>query len=134
MVNREAFRSLEFWLVVATNLAAALAIASDNLSDRYALYTAAGSASFYALARGLAKINGDCRYFWRTTEFWVAVLGATAVAIGGLADTIGPARTAQLLGVIAAASAIANGLRKSPTITVTPTSRRTAPSASPDPR
>lgn len=116
MVNRKTLRSLEFLLVVLTNAAAWIASAADWLDPRYAAYATAASGAIYAISRGLAKMNADTRDYWRTTEFYVAILTSLGSVAAALADVI-PAQTyAFLQGSIIAAVSVAMGLRKEPTV------------------
>lgn len=116
MINLSTLRSMEFVLLVLTNVAAWLANVADvgGVSDHDAVLVSAASAGLYALARGLAKVNTDGKPIYMTTEFYVALLGAAAAVIARTQDTLGPTTTQELLGFIAAATAIANGLRTPP--------------------
>lgn len=115
-LNASTFRSMEFVLLVLTNVAAWLANLANvgGVSNRDAVLISAASAGLYALARGLAKVNTDGKPIYETTEFYVALLGAAAAVIAKLQGTIGATTVQELLGFIAAATAIANGLRTPP--------------------
>lgn len=115
-MNAKTFRSLEFLLVVLTNGAAWLASAGDWLDPRYATYATAGSVALYALARGLAKFGSDVKDYWRTTEFWLAVLGSAGSMIAAFDNVIPSRQYALIQAVIIAALGIANGMRKQPDV------------------
>lgn len=116
MINFSTLRSMEFVLLVLTNVAAWLANLADvgGVSNHDAVLISAASAGLYALARGLAKVNTDGKPIYMTTEFYVALLGAAAAVVAKLDGTIGATTTQELLGFIGAATAIANGLRTPP--------------------
>lgn len=114
MINTQTFKSWEFILLVLTNSAAWLATASHDLSPHHAFIATAASAGVYALARGLAKVNSDGKPIYHTTEFYVAVLGAATAVVGDLQGHVGQHTLALLLAGLAAASAVANGLRQPP--------------------
>ena len=114
--NRKTFRTLEFLLVVVTNVAAWLAALADSIPDRWAVYATAGSGALYALARGFAKLNSDTKDYWHTTEFWVALLSVIPTVLAGIDGTLGTHTTAIVSGIIAAALGIANGVRKQPEV------------------
>lgn len=114
MINKNTLKSWEFILLVLTNAAAWLAAAGQNVSQRDAFIFTALSAGVYALARGLAKINSDGKPIYLTTEFWVAVIGAITAFVGDLQGHVGQHTLALILAALAAASAIANGLRQPP--------------------
>ena len=112
MINTQTFKSWEFILLVLTNAAAWLAAAGQNVSQHDAFIFTALSAGVYALARGLAKVNSDGKPIYQTTEFWVAIIGAATAAVGDLQGHVGQHTLALVLAALAAASAIANGLRQ----------------------
>lgn len=116
MINLSTLRSWEFVLLVLTNAAAWLANLADTggVSDHDAVLVSAASAGLYALARGLAKRDYDGKPFYMTTEFYVAVLGAATAVVAKLEGTIGATTVQELLGFIAALTAVANGLRTPP--------------------
>lgn len=114
-LNTNTFRSLEFMLVVVTNLAMwTAAVASSGVGYNSATYWTAGSAGLYALARSLAKFNTDSRPFYLTTEFWMAVAGAAVTSVSGLNSTISPHTYGLLMAALSALLAVGNGLRKAP--------------------
>lgn len=49
------WKSSEFWLTLAVNVAALVATLADALPPRYAAFAATVSTGLYALARGWAK-------------------------------------------------------------------------------
>lgn len=51
------WRTTEFWAMVAANIGAVAAAATDAIPHRYAALVAAVSAAAYAISRGLAKIG-----------------------------------------------------------------------------
>jgi hypothetical protein len=125
MINRATFTSWEFILLVLTNAAAWLATAGNTITSHNAFVFSALSAAVYALARGFAKINADGKPIYATTEFYVAIIGAAAAFVGNLDGHIGDSTLKLLLGALAAASAIANGLRTPPAVAVAPTTTTT---------
>jgi hypothetical protein len=112
--NSSTFRSTEFILLVLTNVAAWLATTGSTVTTHNAWMFSALSAGVYALARGLAKVNTDGKPIYLTTEFWVALLGAAAALVGASQGHISDTVMKELLAFIAAATAIANGLRTPP--------------------
>jgi len=114
MINFNTFRSTEFVLLVLTNAAAWLATTGNTVTSHNAWVFSAASAGVYALARGLAKVNTDGKPFYFTTEFFIAVLGAAAALVGASQGHISDTLMKELLAFIAAATAIANGLRTPP--------------------
>ena len=118
--NKETFKSLEFLLLVITNVAAWLAQSTGTLSTHWAVYATAGSAGLYALARGLAKVNADAKSYWNTTEFWVAVLASIPAIITAEQSIISPHVYVMVQSVIAGLLAIASGYRKIPTVQAGP--------------
>jgi hypothetical protein len=121
-LNASTFRSMEFVLLVLTNVAAWLANLANvgGVSNHDAVLISAASAGLYALARGLAKVNTDGKPIYETTEFYVAILGAVAAVVAKMDGTIGTTLAQELLGFIGAATAIANGLRTPPALAVAP--------------
>jgi hypothetical protein len=114
--NPKTFRTLEFLLLVVSNLAAWLLVIVDYIPDRFGIYASAASGALYGLWRGLAKANADTRDYWHTTEFWVAVLASAPVIIGAFADTIHPTTFGILQTGIIALTGIAMGIRKEPNV------------------
>lgn len=113
-VNIQTFKSLEFILLVLTNVAAWLATTGSTVTTHNAYLFTAASAAVYALSRGLAKVNTDGKPFYLTTEFYVAVIGAAVAFLGASQGHISDTLLKELLAALAAASAIANGLRTPP--------------------
>lgn len=115
--NPKTFKSLEFITLVLGVIGPWLVnAASDAINTKEALTYNAIAAAVYALARGLAKMNSDTKDYWATSEFYVAILGSAAAAVGVLSDNLSGTRWSQLQGLILAAAAIANGLRKEPLV------------------
>lgn len=119
-LNPKTFKSLEFLLLVVTNLAAWLATFGSTVSPHDAVIFSAVSAAFYALARGLAKFNADTKPYWRTTEFWIGVIAAVIVAVGDLQGVISDNRIKQLIALLTFALMVARGLAKQPATQVLP--------------
>jgi hypothetical protein len=115
-LNLKTFRTLEFLLVVATNIAAWAAALADSIPDRWAVYATAASGALYALARGLAKQNADTKDYWKTTEFWMALVTSIPPAIAAIDGTLGTHAYASVQAAIAAALGIAMGIRKDPQV------------------
>jgi len=112
--NLKVFKTLEFLLVVVTNLAAWAAAIGDQIPNRWAVYATVLSGALFALARGLGKQNADTKDYWQTSEFWLALVTAIPGVVAVLADVIQPTTYAVLQGGSAAMVAIAMGLRKDP--------------------
>jgi hypothetical protein len=109
------FKRLEGLIMILTVAAAWLTAAvSDGVGYNTSVRLTAAAAAFYALARALAKVNTDGRDYWHTSEFYISVLGALTVFVGGLAGTISTHTEGLLLATLAAVTAIANGVRKVP--------------------
>lgn len=115
-MSLQRFKSLEFILLVLTNLGAWAATAADTLSTRQAVIASTLSVVAYALARGLAKFNADGKPFYFTSEFWIAVLGAAGAGLANLNGTIPDSTLKLALAGVAAATMIANGLRTPPAV------------------
>lgn len=113
-INWDTLRSTEFILLALTNVAAWLATTGNTVSVHNAWLFSAASAGVYALARGLAKVNSDGKPIYETTEFYVSLLGAAAAIVGASQGHISDTLMKELLAGIAAATAIANGLRTPP--------------------
>lgn len=118
--NIKTFLRLEGFLLVITNLAAWLATFGNTVSPKNAVIFSAASAGFYALARGLAKMNADTKNWWQTSEFWIGVIGALIVVVGDLNSTIGDSRAKQLIAGLTFLLMVARGLAKQPATQVTP--------------
>ena len=114
MINVSTLKSWTFILLVLTNVAAWLATTGNTVTTHNAWVFSAASAGVYALARGLAKLNADGKPFYQTTEFYVSILGAAAAVVGASQGHIGDTLSKELLAFIAAATAIAEGLRQPP--------------------
>lgn len=113
-MKRSTFTSMEFILLVLTNAAAWLATTGSTVTTHNAWVFSAASAGVYALARGLAKFNADGKPWYMTSEFYVAVLGAVAAVVGASQGHISDTLSKELLALIGAALAVANGLRTPP--------------------
>lgn len=113
-LNPKTFRTLEFLLVIVANAAAWAAQITDTLPTRYAVYASAASGAFYALSRGLAKLNEDTKDYWNTTEFWVAILASIPAVVAAAQDIIPATHYALIQGIVAALVAVGAGLRKQP--------------------
>lgn len=113
-MTRKTFTSLEFVLLVLTNVAAWLATAGGTVTSHNAFIFTAASAGVYALARGWAKLNGDPKAWFHTSEFWVSVIGAATAIVGNLQGHVADSTLKLILGALAAAAAVANGLRTPP--------------------
>lgn len=111
MINLTTLRSWEFLLLVLTNVAAWLATTGSTVTTHNAYLFTALSAMVYALARGLAKVNSDGKPIYLCTELYVAVIGALVAFLGAMQGHISDTLLKELLAGLAAASAIANGLR-----------------------
>jgi hypothetical protein len=122
--NTKTFRSLEFLLLVLTNIAAWLLTFGSTVSPHNAVIFSAASAAVYALARGLAKMNADVRNYWETSEFWIGVIGALIVFIGDLQGVLSDTKVKQLIAGLTFALMIARGLAKAPATQVLPPSDR----------
>ena len=114
MINVNTLKSWTFVLLVLTNVAAWLATMGSTVTTHNAWVFSAASAGVYALARGLAKVNADGKPFYKTTEFYVSILGAAAAVVAAAQGHIGGTMEKELLAFIAAASAIAEGIRQPP--------------------
>jgi hypothetical protein len=126
--NPSTLRSWEFIALVVSNVAMWFATAGETVQTHDAYIFTAVSAGLYALARGFAKQNSDPRDAWKTTEFYVAILGALTAAVGGFKGHISGTTETQLIALLTGLSSIANGLRTPP---VTPAASIVAPSPTP---
>jgi hypothetical protein len=112
------FKSLEFLLAAVTTLGAwaAQLAGAGNVTPHDAILLTAGSAGFYALARGLAKVNSDGKPFYQTSEFYGALIGAGTAVAGNLTDEISPNTMQIIVGALAALQMVSNGLRTPPAV------------------
>ena len=117
-VSLARFKSLEFILAMVTTLGAwaAQLAGAGNVTPHDAILLTAASAGFYALARGLAKVNADGKPFYQTSEFYGALIGA-GVAVAGQLDGEISANTMQLIvGGLAGLQMLSNALRTPPAV------------------
>jgi hypothetical protein len=114
--NPKTFRTLEFLLLVLSNVAAWLLVIVDYIPDRYGIYATAAAGAGYAVWRALAKVNADTRNYWETTEFWVAILSSLPIVIGAFADTIDPETFGIVQAAVIGLTGIAMGIRKEPQV------------------
>lgn len=114
-ISTARFKSLEFVLLVLTNIAIyANVVAGNTLDHRAAIIASSISVGAYALVRGLAKFNADGKPFYQTSEFWLAVIAAAGVVVSNLQGEIGAQLMSYIVGGLALLTAIANGLRTPP--------------------
>lgn len=106
-------------LVVAGSWVTALA--SSEVGTNSAIYLTAAAAGIYALSRGLAKVNHDGKDWWRTSEIPVVLIAAASATVATLNSTIDPHAYGIIVATLTAASALANGLRKIPSVQINPT-------------
>lgn len=117
-VSLARFKSLEFILAVLTTLGAwaAQLAGAGNVTAHDAILLTAASAGFYALARGLAKVNTDAKPFYMTSEFYAALIGAGTAVAGQLDGAIGANTMQLILGGLAVLQMVSNGLRTPPAV------------------
>lgn len=115
-LNPKTFKTLEFLLLVLSNLAGWLLAVADYIPDRWAIYATAASGALYALWRGLAKQNTDVKDYWHTSEFYVALITSLPAVIGAFADTLDAKSYGIIQAAIVAFLGVANGLRKDPMV------------------
>jgi hypothetical protein len=115
-LNPKTFKTLEFLLLVLSNLAGWLLALADYMPDRWAIYATAGSGALYALWRGIAKQNTDVKDYWHTSEFYVSIITSLPAVIGAFADTLDARSYGIIQAGIVAFLGIANGLRKDPMV------------------
>jgi len=114
MINLNTLKSWEFVVLLLTNVGAWLATTGSTVHTRDAFVYTAVSAGAYALARGFAKFNSDGKPFWRTTEFYVVIIGGVSAAWAGFQGHISSTTFTEVGAFLTAAAAIANGLRTPP--------------------
>lgn len=114
MINVNTFKSWEFVVLLLTNAAAWLSTTGSTVQTKDAFVFTAVSAGAYALARGFAKFNADGKPFWKTTEFYVVLIGGASAAWAGFQGHISPTAFTEVGAFLTAAAAIANGLRTPP--------------------
>lgn len=115
-MNRQTFTSLEFLLVVLGNVANFLAVVAGSYSGTTAAYLTAASVAGYAIIRGAAKLNSDLKDYWKTTEFWLAILGSIPAAVEAFRSLIPGHTYGVVQAAILLALGIAQGLRKVPAV------------------
>lgn len=116
MVNPKTFKTLEFLLLVVSNLAGWLVVLASSLPDRWGIYITAVSGGLYAFARGQAKHNADVKDYWHTTEFYVSLITSAPAIIGAFSNVIDVKTYTVVQGLIVALTGIAMGQRKDPQV------------------
>jgi len=117
-VSLARFKSLEFILALLTTLGAWTAelAGAGGVTPHDAILATAASAGFYALARGLAKVNADHKPFYMTSEFYAALIGAAAAVAGKLDGEVSANTMQVILAALAGLQAVSNGLRTPPSV------------------
>jgi hypothetical protein len=116
LINPKTFKTLEFLLLVLSNVAGWLLVLVDYIPSSWGIYASALSGAGYALWRGFAKMNADTKDYWQTTEFWAAVVTSLPNVIGAFADTINSRTFGIVQSFIVMATGLAMGIRKQPDV------------------
>jgi hypothetical protein len=120
VINIHTLKTWPFVVLVLTNLATWLATLGSTVSPHNAYLFTAASAGAYALARGFAKFNSDTGDFWKTTEFYVVIIGAIVAVLGATQGHVSDNLMKELLAGLTFASMIARGLALAPATQLPP--------------
>lgn len=110
--NPKTFKTLEFLLLVVSNVAGWLVVIASTLPDSWGIYITAASGALYAFWRGESKQGADIKDYWHTTEFWVALLTSAPAIVGAFSSVIDIRTYTVVQGFIVALTGIAMGRRK----------------------
>jgi uncharacterized membrane protein len=105
------------WPFVATVLAALgfwLTTTGNSVSQHDAYIFTGLAAGAYALSRGLAKWNSDGKPFYKSSEFWIIILGAVVTTFGFFKGHMSALTWTEISGFLTFATAVAEGLRTPP--------------------
>ena len=110
----EIIKRTEFWIALLATIGAVFANSQGWITPEYAAIVATVSAAAYALSRGLAKYNNDLKRGWKTTEFWVGLVGAAVVVFESVSGNISADTVVILNSIIGVIYAISRGFAKMP--------------------
>lgn len=113
------YKTVSFWVTLLGTLLALIAAIKAVIPATTALVAITVITALYNVLRGLDKAGTDTnRGTFRSTEFWLAILGEASKAIVALqTGGVNPAWMASLSTIVAAAMAAAQNLSAQPKAT-----------------
>lgn len=110
--NTKWYERTEFWIALLGMIGGWVLALTNVVPAQYAAYLTAASAVAYAISRGLAKYNADFKLGYRTSEFWLAVIGVGVIVAQAIPGHISAQVAALLSALVAAFFQISRGMAK----------------------